>query len=750
MEAPLPDPRPRLPERYELMRLLGQGGMGAVWLARDKPLDRLVAIKVLLDPGRGRSEALARFSREAKAMASFEHPNLVRLFDVDLGGPTPHLAMEYVAGLPLDRVIERHAPLPPDHVIRWGRELAGALAAMHRAGVLHRDLKPGNVMIRKAGEGAVLMDLGLVRAETGTQLTGTGKMVGTPAYLPPEAIEGAGAWTPASDQFQLGAILFEALTKVRRVPGDDLESLSAALLAGRLADWPPTPPLEATLKRVVATAAAADPAARFPTVEALAAALAACALPGELTGSVIAFPEPSRSLALRAAPSPPAAPPAASPRPVLPALALVVALAAGAWFLAPAPAPHEVRIEVVGDAAVATGKAGHARDLRLELGDRTFPAVPQGLDGDFRVVARGLDPERPTAVRLAWAGGAGTARELVAGPPAIEGDPRAGEGRQVRLGLLRPIKARWGGEPEGGVPLETGAGGLLAPPYPLPGESLLTWLDQGVPQARPLVWGPFLRREFERLLDALDPVDVEARGRDGPSLDPERALWDPLAAWLPDLMRAEVPDELKRRAFVSFERYERSLSAERVRGGTPRPMASVAGVLGLRFLGDLEGRRDAGPVAPSVRVLPLEPVGGYDHVLDDPRGLELSTVGSARLPNPRYGRAAQALRFRWPDDAPRRAATLLLALDVVRLSDSAQLRVRPAAPGAPGLAVHVWNPSTTVDAANGSFQGWIGVGLPAELAWEPGAALVVEMAPLSRAAYNLGWVRAVTAGWVSW
>jgi serine/threonine protein kinase len=191
-------------DRYVLERQLGRGGMAAVWLARDERLERPVAIKVLSDTLVSDPGYLARFEREARVAAGLSHPNLVSVFDYG-AEERPFLVMEYVSGGDLgERLAAARAP-DPDVL---ARELLGALRYIHAAGVLHRDVKPQNVLLDR-DEHARLTDFGIAQPRDATSLTQTGMVLGTVRYLAPEVLEGAPP-SERSDLFSLGVVLAEA------------------------------------------------------------------------------------------------------------------------------------------------------------------------------------------------------------------------------------------------------------------------------------------------------------------------------------------------------------------------------------------------------------------------------------------------------------------------------------------------------------------------------------------------------------
>lgn len=195
--------------RYSLDREIGRGGMGAVWLGRDEVLGRPVALKrVGLVPG-GTSPDLERAEREARLAARLNHPHVVAVFDlVDEAGER-WLVMEHVPGTTLAELVRRRGPLPPDRAAQLLAQAADALAAAHAAGIVHRDVKPSNMLVSESGR-VKLSDFGIARAEADASLTQTGLVTGSPAYLAPEVASGRLA-TPPSDVWSLGASLFHAL-----------------------------------------------------------------------------------------------------------------------------------------------------------------------------------------------------------------------------------------------------------------------------------------------------------------------------------------------------------------------------------------------------------------------------------------------------------------------------------------------------------------------------------------------------------
>ena len=199
--------------RYRLNERLGSGGMGVVWLARDERLDRAVAVKQLLLPpyltGAQAEEAKLRAMRESRIAARIQHPNVIAIYDVVEDAGHPCLVMEYLPSRSLSEVLNERGTLPPDEVAQIGAQAARALASAHAAGVVHRDVKPGNVLMGERGI-VKIADFGIARATGDVTVTMTGLISGSPAYLSPEVARGQDA-TFASDVFSLGSTLYAAV-----------------------------------------------------------------------------------------------------------------------------------------------------------------------------------------------------------------------------------------------------------------------------------------------------------------------------------------------------------------------------------------------------------------------------------------------------------------------------------------------------------------------------------------------------------
>ena len=246
---------------YEILALLGTGGMGEVWKARDTRLNRLVAVKRLA------GQHSDRFEQEARAIAALNHPNICQVHDVG----ADYLVLEFIEGQTLaDRLVGRAGGLAPEEALRIARQIAEGLEEAHQAGILHRDLKPGNVMITTKGA-AKLLDFGLARlvsVDADVTRTQDGTVLGTPAYMSPEQAEGK-PLDARSDIFSFGAVLYEMLSGTRAFARDDCVQVMNAVIR----DEPPSLQTSPLLERVVRRCLQKSPGRRFQTMGELRAVL---------------------------------------------------------------------------------------------------------------------------------------------------------------------------------------------------------------------------------------------------------------------------------------------------------------------------------------------------------------------------------------------------------------------------------------------------------------------------------------------
>ncbi|MBI4577749.1 MAG: protein kinase [Planctomycetes bacterium] len=261
--------------RYRLVRRLGEGGMGVVYLAEQEGLSRPVALKLLLAGDRADPEDVARFRNEAENAARLRHPGIVPIYDVGVEGARHYIAMEYVEGPSLEAALDR-APLTVAEALGIARDVALALHHAHEAGIVHRDVKPGNVLLGRDPEGRfrpMVSDFGLARnVRSSTRLTRTGTAIGTPAYMSPEQACGdKDAASPASDVYSLGATLYEMLCLRPPFEGD-----TPVLVLQQVVGRDPVSPRRADpriprdVETIVLRAMEKEPARRYPSALALA------------------------------------------------------------------------------------------------------------------------------------------------------------------------------------------------------------------------------------------------------------------------------------------------------------------------------------------------------------------------------------------------------------------------------------------------------------------------------------------------
>jgi len=352
----------RLKERYLLERLLGRGGMASVWLARDLVLDRPVAIKVLSDTIASDPEFVARFRREAQVAAGLSHPNLVGVYDYAEGEERPYLVMEHVPGDNLAERVSKGAEIDCEGL---ARELLGALAHIHAAGILHRDVKPQNVLIAPDG-GVKLIDFGIALPRDATALTRTGNLLGTARYVAPEVMSGNPA-TERSDLYSCGVLLGDC------IGGSPSRRLRA--LADRLsAPEPHKRPASAreALARLDGASRTAEPTQRLRPTES----------------------------AQRREPAPPA-PPRRQPEPSPPrrvagriALVLVgLAALAGALLLLDSDSPREPGGTTDSSLAARDAEGGGASSGSEEKGVAPAPAPAPAPAGDDPALGSSLNEE---------------------------------------------------------------------------------------------------------------------------------------------------------------------------------------------------------------------------------------------------------------------------------------------------------------------------------------------------------------------
>ena len=404
----------RVGDRYELLSRLGQGGMGTVWRAHDELLGRDVAVKeVLLPPEMSeteRDQRHARTIREARSAARLSHPGVVTVHDVVEHEGRPWIVMELVSAPSLQSVIDAEGPLPPERVAALGRQTLAALRAAHAAGIVHRDIKPSNVLVAD-GDRVVVTDFGIAALEGDANLTGTGVLIGSPAYIAPERARGERAG-PAGDLWSLGVTLYAAVEG--RSPFE--RSGPVSTLAAIIAEEPPPPGNAGPLTPVLAGLLRRDPADRMTAVEA-----------DRLLGQVAAGTQPDLGAAWTL--------PVARRELTMPA---DLTMPAGIGGVAGVTAPGEAAPSSRRPATIAVASA-----LAGALVVAAFGAV--WLLGRTSANGRTATNQHPAA-----AGSAPTQPAGQSSPPAA-GQPNAGQSSPVTVaGAGSPAPERWTTRSENG------------------------------------------------------------------------------------------------------------------------------------------------------------------------------------------------------------------------------------------------------------------------------------------------------------
>lgn len=269
--GPLPPPASGRIGSYELIEELARGGMGIVYKAQDTKTGRVVAVKIMRDLPAKPATVRERFRREAEVVTRLDHPGIVRIQELGWEGERCYLVMDFIPGGTLHEHLNRFLE---DHrlAVAVMEQIARAIHHAHEHGILHRDLKPGNVLLDEDSK-PLVTDFGLAKYTSGSvELTDEGELIGTPAYMSPEQAAGhAERFGPATDVWGLGAMLFELLTGCKPFPGDDRSIVLQAILhAAPVRPRSLRPALDAQLEQIVITCLTKDPAGRYPSAAALA------------------------------------------------------------------------------------------------------------------------------------------------------------------------------------------------------------------------------------------------------------------------------------------------------------------------------------------------------------------------------------------------------------------------------------------------------------------------------------------------
>lgn len=775
--------------RYKVQRVLGAGAMGKVFLAEDTQMQRPVAIKQIVGAARTKGAYLARFAREAAIQARVQNPYVLKIYDALLDADPPMLVMEFVLGRDLAEVLGDEGPLPLGRAARYLGEVAEGLDALHAAGVLHRDIKPGNLMVRDDTDTALVMDLGLAGASDLTALTATGTLLGTPAYLAPEVILEDG-WTPPGDQYALAVTFAELVAGVRPFRGMPMDQLLVAISQGVPAQYLHHPAFPPPLRPVLERATKLEPEARYPSCRAFAEAFARASLEAEVEASGEADLDDSllvthsgayaraRSDSLSssdlaaasseggAAPSPPGAraqTPAAAPRRLASRLGLVVVVAVGLALGLGVGGPQGLRVRAVGDVLVVefTGPAAPV-PVRVELPQqvvlRTSTVDPEG----HRVVVPGLTPG-PQEVRVGVDGGAAEAFAVAALAPAV-GPLRLGADGRAEVEVRRPVRLGWWGA----APVPT-TPGTAAGPLP-DGPAELRWVEDGVPSAR--------RVDPDVLLDEVVEGVRAFRAEGAPGEEDPAALR--LELELPARLAPQLLHPRRRgrattceiwEAFEVVEREAMLASLMDAAGTFPWDPLPLGGGLLRRY--DLPLWRDGpgvdpgdpprAPPPPGVWVTwRADPVDGRRP--DPPRPKDRGGLGMT-LPEyrayPGLAGYSYGATFSWPDAPLPPGGAFVLWVEFLRGESRYEFRLRPrddddacplnvfTFPASWAARVAGWRaaePGREDALPSTGFSRWLGVTLPTSLAPAPGTPMLLEPRTLRGATPSRLWIRDIALG----
>ena len=419
--------RKELAEEYDILDELGRGGMAIVFKAKEKQLDREVAIKVLPFSLAFDKEFVERFQREARTSAKLEHPNIIPIYRVGKSGRVIYFVMKFLRGKPLSIVLAARGGggLPPAEIRRILADVSRALAYAHKSGIVHRDIKPDNIMFDEHGH-AVVTDFGIAKAASGGKLTGTGMSIGTPHYMSPEQAK-AQALDGRSDIYSLGVVAYQCLTGGVPFDGEDSFSIGYKHIMEEL----PAPPLENPEKRqlfeIIRKMMAKLPEQRFQNGDELIGVLEGGRSPSFTTDATMALPSMSGARLSAASTRPGALPPTLAGEPAKRSVAAALVL----WLL------------IVGTVLGGGGFYAYKQGL-------IFAAKPSADS----TAARDTTPRDSTAHRDSTAAADSVRRDTVRIPPRTPFAPPGTPGRLVLQGVPQGARVLIDGQQVRGTTLD--------------------------------------------------------------------------------------------------------------------------------------------------------------------------------------------------------------------------------------------------------------------------------------------------------
>jgi serine/threonine protein kinase len=690
--------------RFKILKKLGEGGMGSVYLAKDHTLERQVALKVMTQGLTEGREAEQRFLREGRVMGGIRHPGLVQVYDVLREAERLIMVMEYVRGEDLEAKLRRLGTFSLEPTRALLRQLAPALDVLHAKGILHRDIKPANIMLRAERGEALLMDLGLAREEGGTLMTKTGSLLGTPIFMPPEVLLGRG-WSAAGDRFQLAAVLYQVLCGKNHVSGENMAVLFKNIAAASWNPFPASSELSEPMKTFLLEALSEDPGKRPASGQELMERFEEAAEGHRVIPEVVLREERGRS------------------RKLLLLVGLASVLAILVLFLQTRGRPQELRWSVVGDQVELRFRAPEGNLAHLEIRGEVGGELRRvGGEDSWVLTYRGLPEGQEEKVTLLWKGepretfwaqGASLALALPDHPLA--------PGPSLRVELHRSCLIRWGGREQ---LLDVGPHNLrILPGIQLPEQ--LFWSEEGIPFSLELTWRNLFEKEMKALFEELGEIDVNRALQDsaprvpgspiggfqGSDYEEPRAILRGIRDWIPVLLDSpELNLAPRQRLFHLWQTWSRSVSQAIIQGMDVDPLLLPSRLPGALIQG-LPNWSPQEDIPLSVRQksgLRKDGLLCLDNYLDG------SLVATKRR------RSTKIIDMHWPKRTPEAGEWVCISLWIKSLEQWSQLELfQPDG----DFRAFFWQIHPRPFAADNQLRGWISLTLPVALAPTPGSPL---------------------------